>query len=150
MIHQIMCTGRFLNQHKELASTIYIWTTNRSSRLFLGTPWIASSSAEHNIFQTLLELHSAQPRVTFLPNFPVILLYFVLYIPLFTSRYIPNFTSSNMEPTPSQVRNHYSQKNQETHVERALAHASQKTANLDCRSNVCTSSPAFEYSVQDS
>jgi len=37
-----------------------------------------------------------------------------------------------MEPTASQVRNHYSQKNQEAHLEGALARALQKTANLHC------------------
>jgi hypothetical protein len=35
-----------------------------------------------------------------------------------------------MEPTASHVRNHYSQKNQVAHLERALARALQKTANL--------------------
>jgi len=40
-----------------------------------------------------------------------------------------------MEPTPSQVRNHYSQRNQEVHLERALTF--KKAANLDCPSNVC-------------
>jgi len=55
-----------------------------------------------------------------------------------------------MEPTASQVRNHYSQKNQEAHLERALARASQQTANLHCRSNVWTSHPTFEYTVGDS
>jgi len=40
-----------------------------------------------------------------------------------------------MEPTPSKVRNHYSQKNQEAHIERALAF--KKAANLHCPSNVC-------------
>jgi len=40
-----------------------------------------------------------------------------------------------MEPTPSQVRHHYSQKNQEAHLERALA--IKKSANLHCPSNVC-------------
>jgi hypothetical protein len=44
-------------------------------------------------------------------------------------------SSSQMEPTPSQVRNHYSQKNQEAHLERALAF--RKGANLDWPSNVC-------------
>jgi hypothetical protein len=37
-----------------------------------------------------------------------------------------------MKLSASQVMNHYSQKNQEAHLERALAHALQKTANLDC------------------
>jgi len=48
----------------------------------------------------------------------------------------PNFVSSlpQMEPTPRQVRNHYAQKNQEAHLERALAF--KKAANLHCPSNV--------------
>jgi len=40
-----------------------------------------------------------------------------------------------MEPTPSQVRNHYSQKKQEAHLDRALAF--KKAANLHIPSNVC-------------
>ena len=40
-----------------------------------------------------------------------------------------------MEPIPSQVRNHYSQKNQEAHLERALAF--KKAANLHWPSNFC-------------
>ena len=40
-----------------------------------------------------------------------------------------------MEPTPSQVRNHYSQKNQEAHLERALTF--KKATSLHCSSNVC-------------
>ena len=48
----------------------------------------------------------------------------------------PNFLSSlaQMEPTPSQVRNHYSQHHQEAHLERALA--VKRAANLRCPSNV--------------
>jgi len=48
----------------------------------------------------------------------------------------PNCLSSipQMEPTPSQVRNHYSQKNQESHLKRALAF--KKEAHLHCPSNV--------------
>ena len=48
----------------------------------------------------------------------------------------PNCLSSvpQMEPTPSQVRNHYWQKNQDTHHERALAFT--RAANLDIPSNV--------------
>jgi len=106
--------------------------------------------AECYFFQARLEMHPARPRITLSPCLPVILLNFVLYLPLYTSLYIPNFTSSNMEPTASQVRNHYSQKNQEAHLERALARALQKTANLHCQSNVWTSNPAFSYSVGDS
>ena len=47
-----------------------------------------------------------------------------------------------MEPIASQVRNHYSQKNQEAHLVRALAF--KMTANVDWRSNVSISNPAFE------
>jgi len=49
----------------------------------------------------------------------------------------PNFLSSlpQMKPTPSQVRIHYSQKNQEAHLKRALTF--KKAANLHCPSNVC-------------
>jgi len=49
----------------------------------------------------------------------------------------PNFLSSlpQMKPPPSQVRNHYSQKNQEAHHHKALAF--KKGANLCCPSNVC-------------
>jgi len=44
----------------------------------------------------------------------------------------PNFLSSSqqMEPTPSQVRNHYWQKKEEAHLERALAF--KKAVNLHC------------------
>jgi hypothetical protein len=69
-------------------------------------------------------------------GFPIILLNFVLHLPLYTSLQIPNFTSSYMEPTASQVRNHYLQKNQEAHLERALPPALQKTAILHCQSNI--------------
>jgi len=48
----------------------------------------------------------------------------------------PNCLSSlqQMEPSPSQVRNHYSQNNPEAHVERALAF--KKAANVHRPSNV--------------
>ena len=121
-----------------------------SSRLFPGTPQIASSSAKHYFCQARLQLHPLQLRVTLLPCFPVNLLNFLLYLPLYTSLYIPNFSSSIMEPMASQVRNHYSQKNQEAHLERALAHALVNTADHHCRSNVWPSNPAFEYSIGDS
>jgi len=47
----------------------------------------------------------------------------------------PNFLSSipQMEPMPSLVRNHYSQKNQEAHLGRVLA--LKKAANLCCPSH---------------
>jgi hypothetical protein len=66
----------------------------------------------------------------------MLLLNFLLYLLLYASIYIPQLHFINMEPTASQVRNHYSQKNQEAHLERALARALQKTANLHCQSNV--------------
>jgi hypothetical protein len=53
-----------------------------------------------------------------------------------------------MEPTASQVRNYYAQKNQEAQLERAIAYALQKTANRHCDSNVETANPAFEYNVE--
>jgi len=91
-----------------------------SSGLFPGTPRIESSSAKRYICQTRFQLHSLRLRVILLPCFPVILLKFLLCLPLYTSLYIPNFTSSIMEPTASQVRNYYSQKYQEAHLQRAL------------------------------
>ena len=57
--------------------------------LFPGTAHIASSLAEQYFFQTRLELHPPQPRVTLLPYSPVILLNVLLYLPLYTSVYIP-------------------------------------------------------------
>jgi len=52
----------------------------------------------------------------------------------------PTFLNSlslllRMKPMPSQVRNHYSQKNQEAHLERA--HAYKKAAHLRRQSNLC-------------
>ena len=49
----------------------------------------------------------------------------------------PNCLSSlpQMEPTPIQVRNHYSQSNQEAHLEGPLV--VKNAANLYCPSNVC-------------
>jgi len=49
----------------------------------------------------------------------------------------PNSLSSlqQMESMPSLVKNHYSQKNREAHLERALAFMTE--ANLDCPQNVC-------------
>jgi hypothetical protein len=41
------------------------------------------------LFQAHLELHPPLPHVTFLPSSPVILLYFILYLPLYSSVYIP-------------------------------------------------------------
>jgi hypothetical protein len=148
-IHLIRCTWLFLNLNTDLASTIYIYEPQTlSSGLFPGTPWIASSSAARHGFQARLELHPPRPRVTLLPYFLVILLNFLLYLLLYASVYIPQLHFINMEPTASQVRNHYSQKNQEAHLERALARALQKTANLHSQSNVLT--PTFVYSVRDS
>jgi hypothetical protein len=45
--------------------------------------------AEPHFFQPHLTLHPPQLHVTLLPYAPVILLNFVLYLPLYTSVYIP-------------------------------------------------------------
>jgi len=45
--------------------------------------------AKRYFFQARLELHPPRPHVTLLPNSPVILLNFVLYLPLYSSVYIP-------------------------------------------------------------
>ena len=60
-----------------------------SSGLCPGTPRIASSSAECRWFQAHLDLRPPRPHDTLLPHFPRILLSFVLYLPLYTSVYIP-------------------------------------------------------------
>jgi len=93
---------------------------------------------------------SLRPLVTLSPCFTVNIFNFLLYSPIFALLNIPNFTSSIMKPTASQVRNHYSQTNLEAHLERARAHAFMNTANHHCRSNVGTSNPALWYSVGDS
>jgi hypothetical protein len=90
-----------------------------SSGLCPGIPQIASFWAELQYFQPCPKLCPARLSVTLLPYFPVILLNIILYLPLYTSVYIlqVRFIILNMEPTASQVRNHYSQKNQEAHLE---------------------------------
>jgi len=135
-IHLIRCTWSFVHPNKELASTIKTWTADMSSGRYPGLSRIASHLTE-SYFVALLH---------------VILLNFILYLPLYTSVYIPqlHFIFINMDPMASQVRNHYEQKNREAHLERAPACALNKTANLHCWSNVWTSNPAFEYSVGDS
>jgi hypothetical protein len=130
------------SQHWSSFNNIYIYEPQTlSSGLFPGTPWIALSTAARHSFQRRLELDPPRPHVTLLPYFLVILLNFLLYLLLYASVYIPQLHFINMEPTASQVRNHYSQKNQEAHLERALARALQKTANHYCQSNVWT--PTF-------
>jgi len=71
-----------------------------------------------------------------LPYFPVILLNLLLYLLLYASVNIPQLHFINTEPTASQVRNHYSEKNQEAQLERALAHAFKETATFHCQLNV--------------
>jgi len=141
-IHLIWCIWRFQNHNIELASAESIWTSDLSSGTIPGTPIIESTSGNHHFLQPLLELHPPWRSATSLPHFPVIRLNFILYLPLYASVYILQFQFIfiNMEPTASQVRNHHSQKNQETHLERALAHAFKKTPNHHCLSNVWTSS----------
>jgi len=65
------------------------------------------------------------------------------FFPLFCGTYslspsFPNYLTSfqQMEPTPSQVRNYYSKKNQQAHLEGGLALAFNKTVNFNCPSNV--------------
>jgi len=112
---------------------------------------IASSCAERNFVQVRLELHPPRPSVPLLPYFPLIVRNIIVYLPLYTSVYVLqlDFIIINMEPIASQMRNHYSQKNQEAHLVGALACALQKTANSHCKLNVCASNPVFEYSVGD-
>jgi len=52
-----------------------------------------------------------------------------------------------MEPTASQVRNHYSQKNQEAHLERVLAGALAEDSQSSLPIKCLNIQPAFEYSV---
>jgi len=87
-------------------------------------------------FQARLELHPPRPLATLLPYFPVTFLTFLLYLLLYASVYIAQLHFINIEPTASQVRNHYLQRNQKAHLERALACAFKETATLHCRSNV--------------
>jgi len=85
------------------------------------------------------------PRIAFFSTMCHFLLHFSRYsiaLNLIFTAYIlsptfPNCLSSlqQIEPTPSQVRNHYSQNNQEEHIERALAF--KKAANLHFPSDVC-------------
>jgi len=109
------------------------------SKLFPGTPQIAASMAESDSIQVRLKLCPPWPSVTQLLYFPVILSHLILYLGLYTSVNIPQLHLITMQPTASQVRNYYSQKNQEAHCERALAHAFKKGVNFHCRPNVWTS-----------
>ena len=131
---------------QELVLTVNIWTADLSSGLLPGKPRSASTLGDRHYLHANLQLHPPWPRATLLPNFPVIWLNFKLYLPLYTSVYILqlHFIFINMKPTASQVRNHYSQKNQEVQLERALAHALKKTPNLHWWSNVWTSSLQVE------
>jgi len=93
----------------------HVWTLQ-------GTPRIASSSTMCN-FLLHFSCHSIALNL--------------IFIAYTFSLIFPNFQSSlpQIEPMPSQVRNHYSQKNQEVHLERALAF--KKAVNLCCPSIVC-------------
>jgi len=75
------------------------------------TPQTASCLAASNcILLDCLKLNPARLSGTLLSCFPVILLNFVLYLPLHTFHCNPKFTSSNMKPTASQMRYHYSRR----------------------------------------
>ena len=93
-----------------------------------GAPHIASSSTMLNLvqhfFQYSIPLNHILTIYTLSPTFP-------------------NFQSwfQQIEPMPSHVRNYYSQKNQESHLERALVLTFKKPANLHCPSNIWHSSP---------
>jgi len=56
------------------------------------------------------------------------------YLLLYASVYIPQLHLVNMKSTASQVRNHYSQKKQKSHHERALERAFKKTAHFHYQS----------------
>jgi hypothetical protein len=105
-----------------------------SSELITDMSQITSSWAERPLLLTRLELQSPQPSVSLSLYFLVILPNLIEYLLLDASDYILqlHFIIINMEPAACQVRNHYSQKNQEVHPERALARALKKTANLHC------------------
>jgi hypothetical protein len=125
-------------QHRSSFNNISMNQT-LSSRLFPGTPRIASSVAAHYCFPSHLELHPPRLCALFLPYLPIILLNFLLYVLPYPSVYILQRRIINMKPTASQVMNHYSPKNQGAHLERVLAHILKKRANFHYRSNVSTS-----------
>jgi len=102
--------------------------------LLPGMPPIASSSTA-SYFVTLYSCQSIKLPTIFT------LIYFSLY---------SNFTSSILESMASQVRNYYSQNNQEAHLETALARALMNSANHHCQSNVWTSNSDFKYNVGES
>jgi len=107
-----------------------------SCGLCSASPSISSSSAERHFVQARLKLHPPWPNTTFFPHLPIIPLNFIQYSCLYTSVYILQLHFINMEPTASQVRNHYSQKIQEAHVVWAVSRACKKTINFHCQSNV--------------
>jgi hypothetical protein len=121
-----------------------------NSGLFPGTPQIASSLPSVTLSRHASYCILLDHRLLCYPILPLFCLTSYYIYPYILLSTLPNFTSSNMEPMASQVRNPYSQKDQEAHRETALARALPKTANHHCRSNVSTSHRTFEYSVGDS
>jgi len=124
-IHVFWRIWEYLKSQHGLPSLISLSTIEViSPEPFQRTPCIASSSTMckllHHLSRYCVALNLIFPAFTLSPTFS-------------------NFRSllQQMEPTPSQVRNHYSQKNQKAHLERALAF--KKAANLHCPSNVCLS-----------
>ena len=116
-------TGQYLKSQYGLPSSIQIYTVEViSPEPFQGTPRIAFSLTLCLFLLPLscycIALNLIFPAYTLCATFS-------------------NFRSSlqQMDPLPSQVRTHYSQKNQEAHLERALAF--KKAANLPWPSNVC-------------
>ena len=121
-IHHSWCTWQHPKSHHR--THILHLNINHWSHLSWaphGAPRIASSSTMCNFLQYFscysIALNVIFTTYTLSPTFP-------------------NFLSSlqQMEPMPSQVTNHYSQKNQEAHLERALAF--KKAANRHFPPNV--------------
>jgi len=97
-----------------------------------------------NSWSHLSWAHQGAPRIALsftMSNLHHFSHYYIALDLIFTSHTLssqfPNILSSlqQMEPTPSQFRNHHSQNNQEPCLERALAF--KKAANLHCPSKVC-------------
>jgi hypothetical protein len=123
---------------KNPSNPVYLTLAESQRRTSIGNTKMNRCHVFWTLSSHTSRLHAPQPSVLLLPYFPIILQIFILYLPLYTSVYILqlHFIIINMEPMASQVSNYYSQQNQEAHLERVLAHALKKTANLHCQSNV--------------
>jgi len=123
-IHLSQCIWHFLNHNPGPPSSIYIGTIHVIIPApFQDSPSIPFSSALHNHLHHF-SCYSISPNYIFFahtlsPRFPTFLSPF-----------------QQKKPMPSQVRNHYSQKNQDAHFERALRLEFKKIVNLYCQSNI--------------